>query len=80
MLFPRRLPHVLSVALAALPSIKATSIPLNSTSVNDGKNGAVASESSICTDIGIDILKVGGNAADAVSSIIPKFVINFQSC
>ncbi|KAF7855327.1 uncharacterized protein EAF02_011586 [Botrytis sinoallii] len=58
MLFPRRLPHVLSVALAALPSIKATSIPLNSTSHDDGKNGAVASESSICTDIGIDILKI----------------------
>ncbi|KAM0173344.1 hypothetical protein ACHAPF_006765 [Botrytis cinerea] len=69
MLFPRRLPHVLSVALAALPSIKATSIPLNSTSVNDGKNGAVASESSICTDIGIDILKVGGNAADAIVAV-----------
>jgi gamma-glutamyltranspeptidase / glutathione hydrolase len=28
--------------------------------------GAVASESSICSEIGIDLLKQGGNAADAV--------------
>jgi len=32
------------------------------------KLGAVASESSVCSKIGIDILKQGGNAADAVSS------------
>jgi gamma-glutamyltranspeptidase/glutathione hydrolase len=30
--------------------------------------GAVASESSICSQVGIDLLKQGGNAADAVSS------------
>lgn len=30
------------------------------------KLGAVASESSVCSNIGIDILKEGGNAADAV--------------
>jgi hypothetical protein len=30
--------------------------------------GAVASESSICSSIGIELLKQGGNAADAVSS------------
>ncbi len=28
--------------------------------------GAVASESSICSSIGIDLLRQGGNAADAV--------------
>jgi hypothetical protein len=28
--------------------------------------GAVASESSVCSEIGIDLLKAGGNAADAV--------------
>ena len=32
-----------------------------------GHLGAVASESSICSEIGIDLLKQGGNAADAVS-------------
>ena len=29
--------------------------------------GGVASESSVCSQIGIDLLKMGGNAADAVS-------------
>lgn len=32
--------------------------------------GAVASESSVCSAIGIEMLKEGGNAADAVSSRI----------
>ena len=31
------------------------------------KRGAVASESSVCSHIGIDLIKDGGNAADAVS-------------
>ncbi|KAL5121996.1 hypothetical protein ACEQ8H_000212 [Pleosporales sp. CAS-2024a] len=31
-----------------------------------GHHGAVASESSICSNIGIDLLKQGGNAADAL--------------
>jgi len=30
--------------------------------------GAVASESNICSKIGIELLQQGGNAADAVSS------------
>jgi gamma-glutamyltranspeptidase/glutathione hydrolase len=32
----------------------------------DGQHGAVASESEICSHIGIDLLKLGGNAADAM--------------
>jgi len=32
----------------------------------DPKLGAVASESSVCSEIGIDTLKKGGNAADAL--------------
>ena len=35
--------------------------------VNDNKLGAVASENKVCSQIGIDLLKAGGNAADAVS-------------
>ena len=31
------------------------------------KLGAVASESSVCSRIGVDLIKAGGNAADAVS-------------
>ena len=30
--------------------------------------GAVASENKVCSQIGIDLLKAGGNAADAVGS------------
>ncbi|KAL8791956.1 MAG: hypothetical protein Q9195_005445 [Heterodermia aff. obscurata] len=33
--------------------------------VDHGKLGAVASESKLCTQVGIDLLKAGGNAADA---------------
>lgn len=32
--------------------------------------GAVASESAICSNIGIDILKIGGNAADALVATV----------
>lgn len=35
--------------------------------VNNNRLGAVASENKVCTQIGIDLLKAGGNAADAVS-------------
>jgi gamma-glutamyltranspeptidase/glutathione hydrolase len=34
--------------------------------LRDGQRGAVASESNICSHIGIDLLKLGGNAADAL--------------
>lgn len=34
--------------------------------LHDGQRGAVASESDICSHIGIDLLKLGGNAADAM--------------
>jgi hypothetical protein len=35
--------------------------------------GAVASESRICSNIGIELLKQGGNAADAVSCHSKKY-------
>ena len=47
-----------------VPSLWAYPAPLH-----DQELGAVASESSVCSNIGIDILKEGGNAADAVNSI-----------
>ena len=34
--------------------------------VNNNRLGAVASENKVCSQIGIDLLKGGGNAADAV--------------
>ena len=39
--------------------------------VNNNKLGAVASENKVCSQIGIDLLKAGGNAADAVSLAFP---------
>ena len=36
--------------------------------VNNNRLGAVASENKVCSQIGIDLLKAGGNAADAVSA------------
>ncbi|KAH7401822.1 gamma-glutamyltranspeptidase-like protein [Phaeosphaeria sp. MPI-PUGE-AT-0046c] len=42
--------------------VGAPSVP----TLHDGEHGAVASESNICSRIGIDILKLGGNAADAM--------------
>lgn len=38
------------------------------TEIAPGKLGAIASESAICSQHGVEILKMGGNAADAVSS------------
>ena len=51
-------------------ALAAMQIPLSNLSPHgygDGKLGAIASESKICSQIGIDLLKSGGNAADAVS-------------
>ncbi|MCJ1402154.1 hypothetical protein MMC11_005373 [Xylographa trunciseda] len=56
-------------ALMAAFALAATQIALSSLAPQnhgDGKLGAVASESKICSQIGIDLLKSGGNAADAL--------------
>lgn len=37
--------------------------------------GATASESSVCSRIGVDLIKDGGNAADAVSTQLPPPII-----
>lgn len=42
--------------------------------INLGRLGAIASESSTCSRIGIDILQRGGNAADAVSRLYVQAV------
>ena len=56
-------------AVLAAFALAATQVALEnpeSQILEDGKLGAVASENKICSQIGIDLLKVGGNAADAV--------------
>ncbi len=57
------LPWILLGALAVTQVALANPIPV---CAGQDKLGAVASESSICSNIGIDLLKAGGNAADAV--------------
>lgn len=54
----------LGLGLSHLASAFPATYPeLNST---DGKLGAVASESAVCSDIGIKLLEQGGNAIDAM--------------
>ena len=65
---------LVTIVVALLPVKYALANPLperslprsSSQSHLEGHLGAVASESSICSQIGIDLLKEGGNAADAV--------------
>ena len=52
-----------ALALAATQTALGVSPPQR---VDGDKIGAVASEHKTCSKIGIDILKMGGNAADAV--------------
>ena len=53
-----------SLALAAVSQLAlSSSTPYK---YEHDQLGAVASENSICSNIGIDLLKAGGNAADAV--------------
>lgn len=55
----------LNTLLVGLAAHLASAHPKNT----DAKLGAVASESAVCSKIGTDILKIGGNAADAVSHV-----------
>lgn len=41
-------------------------LELRDSNAKHGARGAVASEDAICSQIGIDLLKQGGNAADAM--------------
>ena len=55
-------------ALPAALALAATQVALGGLTPRHGHDdlGAVASENKICTQIGIDLLKAGGNAADAL--------------
>lgn len=57
----------LAIALACLGTAAASPAAAGcNPPVHIPKTGAVASESSVCSHIGIDLLKKGGNAVDAV--------------
>ena len=57
-------------ALMAVFALATTQIALSNLTpqrFGDGRLGAVASECKVCSQVGIDLLRAGGNAADAVS-------------
>ena len=60
-----------SLALAAVAQLALSSPTPHG--VEHDQLGAVASENSICSRIGIELLKAGGNAADAVSPLTLRF-------
>ncbi|OJI87548.1 hypothetical protein ASPTUDRAFT_137176, partial [Aspergillus tubingensis CBS 134.48] len=70
---------LLTIITIHLPSVLtsplefATSRLDRASKLDDGKRGAVASESAICSRHGTDIVNMGGNAADAVRTIQPIF-------
>jgi gamma-glutamyltranspeptidase/glutathione hydrolase len=55
--------QILTRWLAGLLTVQTA---LSSPVLRHGQRGAVASESEICSHIGINLLKLGGNAADAM--------------
>jgi gamma-glutamyltranspeptidase/glutathione hydrolase len=70
---------VLSMILLViyLPSVSTTPLEFSirdtdsgdeSREIGPGKRGAVATENALCSRHGIEMFKMGGNAADAVSS------------
>lgn len=66
---------LVTVVLASLaPFVLGHTYASNSTFLaqfkHHDKNGAVASEASECSRVGIELLKEGGNAADAVGPFI----------
>ena len=62
-----------ALALTVLPTIVHAHLkaPGAGNSIGDGvpKLGAVASESAVCSHIGTNLIKKGGNAADAVGAL-----------
>jgi hypothetical protein len=57
----------LTVLWSWLPIIAHAAQVLLGNNAGPRGHGAVASESTRCSQIGIDLMKAGGNAADAVS-------------
>ena len=57
------LPSLLTSQVTAAPAYDGSLTLLDP---GHNKLGAVASESSVCSNIGIDVLKSGGNAADSL--------------
>ena len=57
--------------LSAVYTAAALTVPRDEPTVykSTGKHGAVVSEVAVCSEAGVDMLKIGGSAADAVSFV-----------
>ena len=51
---------------ALAPAVNSVAIAPRSPSNEPGLTAAVASDVGVCSDVGISVVKAGGNAADAV--------------
>ena len=66
--------NALGILLLAYSALQTSAGSIAQYALGDNQNvdrnrqGAVASENRVCSQIGINLLKAGGNAADAVSS------------
>ena len=63
---------LLSLYTQASPAYVTPEYDVSNSLLDPGHNklGAVASESSTCSNIGIDMLKAGGNAADSLTATV----------
>ncbi|CAN8101939.1 unnamed protein product [Discula destructiva] len=57
--------HTATAILLGLSQL-VSAVPLDANSTDAPKHGAVASESAVCSKIGIELLEAGGNAVDAL--------------
>lgn len=60
------MPSLAGLFTSLLSTQSALAYPHEQYESTEPQLGAVASESSVCSTIGIDLLKAGGNAADAL--------------
>lgn len=64
-----------------LDRLKPDRIPRKASYLIEATTGAVASDNKICSEVGVDILKSGGNAVDsAISTTLCIGVVNMFSC
>ena len=65
----KRLFHLCTFALLVASALANQQVVLGTQHEHsDPRLGAVASENKLCSEVGNDLLKAGGNAADAVSN------------
>ncbi len=73
--------HSLSLPLLSLLALPAAAAAAKDYESSDARLGAVASQNQVCSDIGTDLLRRGGNAVDAiVGTVFCVGVLNPYHC